>query len=100
MKFSAALANLFVGVAVAGPLAVRDPQRSRHPVQINDLLPPNQGSEGIDPEFAKSVLPSSGPKNSQGFTQQDCDAIRNGHGQQFAEENFGVSVLIIIIIIM
>lgn len=97
MKFSTTLATLFVGLAAASPLEVRDPQGSRNPFQANDLLPPSQGDGfvDVDPGFSQTAPPSRGPKNSQGFTQTNCENIRNNFSADFAAK-FGVSVLLLI----
>ncbi|KAM3496794.1 hypothetical protein MY10362_009835 [Beauveria mimosiformis] len=88
MKFSKTLAILFMGLAAASPLIVRDPQGSRRQSQPNDLLLPSQGddSEVIDPQFTPPVPPSRGPQNSQGFTQENCDNIRNNFNEGFAAQ--------------
>lgn len=96
MNSSNTLAVLFIGLAVASPLMVRDPQGSRGPFP-NDLLLPSQGDDFavVDPEFAQPVPPSRGPQNSQGFTQENCDNIRNNFNEDFAAQ-FGVRLLCLI----
>lgn len=69
MKFLTTLATLFVGLAAASPLAVRDPQGS------------------IDPGFLQPVPPSRGPKNSKGLTQENWDDIRRNYDADFAAES-------------